>query len=222
MKNRTAAHTSQWDVRCKVGGTGGVSIASCRWDTCAKMSEHLSDTGCRTHVHIWWIPLISHCLQSANINSPIRKQDSLNQVRNRCDEGYLTVGVQTDRTADRPWGWSEMEQTFPIQCFLSEPFNDLYMVVLANSLAYHLAVVAQRKDKSMEMFCPRFHHCLCQASSKWAPKLTLNLTVQNWDILELFRSLWTRRNLSHVPDLRFEWVKSLAVELFHLHYHDLV
>lgn len=75
-KEKTAAHTSQCDVRHIVGGTRVGSIASCRWDTCVMMSEHLSDTGCRTHVHIWWKRSICRYLQSANINGPIREQNS--------------------------------------------------------------------------------------------------------------------------------------------------
>lgn len=55
-------------------------------------------------------------LQTSTVQSESRMQLSM-QVSRRWDDGHLTVGVQTDRTADRAWSLSEIER-FPIQCSL--------------------------------------------------------------------------------------------------------
>lgn len=109
-------------------------------------------------------------LQTSTVRSEDRIQPTI-QVRNRCVEGYLTVRVQADRTANRPWSWSEKEYMFPIQ---SSFFLSFYLLLWLNT--QHILLFVTQKKRVWQLFCSGWHRCLqCQANSKGTPKLTLNL-----------------------------------------------
>lgn len=124
-----------------------------RDDVRASLRHWLQNT-CPHLVETINLPLSTICKhQGSNQRTKFRRPSI--QVKKRCVGGYLTVQVQTDWTANRPWSWSGTEHMFSIQsALLLNHFINLYDYQVSSQLLWlniHTTSCrfSHRKEKNM-------------------------------------------------------------------------